>query len=67
MGDLFMIIVLLLTVLFFVSFALFIRRLIINSLGKANSSSDLEGKMDRLIEQKEQLLLLLKEKNSVDQ
>ena len=62
MGDLFMIIVLLLTVLFFVSFSLFIRRLIINSLGKANSSSDLEGKIDRLIEQNEQLLLLLKEK-----
>ena len=60
MESLYLIIVILLIVLFFISFALFIRRLIINSSIKANNLSDLEEKMDRLIEQNEQLLLLLK-------
>ena len=58
---LFPVIVLLLVILFFISFALFIRRLLINSAVKANNSSDLGEKMDKLIEQNEQLLLLLKE------
>lgn len=62
MESLYLIIVIFLIVLFFLSFTLFIRRLIINSLVNANNSSDLEDKMDRLIEQNEQLLLLLKEK-----
>ncbi|WP_336046298.1 DUF4083 family protein [Solibacillus ferritrahens] len=44
-----------------ISFALFIRRLLINSAVKANNSNDLGEKMDKLIEQNEQLLLLLKE------
>ena len=57
-----MIIILFLIILFFISFALFVRRLIINSSVKVNNSSDLEEKMDRLIEQNEQLLLLLKDK-----
>lgn len=61
MEVLFLIIVILLIILFFISFALFIRRLIINSSVKANNSSDLGEKMDKLIEQNEQLLLLLKE------
>lgn len=56
------ILIVLFFVLFFISFFLFIRRLIINSSVKANSLSDLEGKMDRLIEQNDQLFLLLKEK-----
>lgn len=56
------IIFLLLIILFFISFVLFIKRLIINSLVKANNSSGLVRKIDRLIEQNEQLLLLLKEK-----
>ncbi len=60
MESLYLIIVILLIVLFFISFALFIRRLIINSSIKANNLSDLEEKMDRLIEQNEKLLLLLK-------
>ncbi|WP_409368489.1 DUF4083 family protein [Lysinibacillus sp. 38-6] len=63
MESLYSIIVILLIVLFFISFALFIRRLIINSSVKANNLSDLEKKMDRLIEQNDQLFLLLKEKN----
>lgn len=63
MESLYSIIVILLIVLFFISFALFIRRLIINSSVKANNLSDLEEKMDRLIEQNDQLFLLLKEKN----
>ena len=58
---LFPVIVLLLVILFFISFALFIRRLLINSSVKANNSNDLGKKMDKLIEQNEQLLLLLKE------
>ncbi len=62
MESLYLIIVIFLIVLFFLSFTLFIRRLIINSIVNANNSSDLEDKMDRLIEQNEQLLLLLKEK-----
>ena len=62
MESLYPIIVIFLIVLFFISFALFIRRIIINSSVKANHSSNLEEKMDRLIEQNEQLLLLLKEK-----
>ena len=56
------IVIVLLLVLFFISFALFIRRLIINSLVKANHLSDLERKMDQLIEQNDQLILLLKQK-----
>lgn len=63
MESLYSIIVILLIVLFFISFALFFRRLIINSSVKANNLSDLEEKMDRLIEQNDQLFLLLKEKN----
>jgi len=63
MESLYSIIVILLIVLFFISFALFIRRSIINSSVKANNLSDLEEKMDRLIEQNDQLFLLLKEKN----
>jgi len=63
MESLYSIIVIFLIVLFFISFALFIRRLIINSSVKANNLSDLEEKMDRLIEQNDQLFLLLKEKN----
>ena len=62
MNSLFILIVMLLIVLFFISFALFIRRLIIDSSVKANNSRNLEEKIDRLIEQNEQLLLLLKEK-----
>lgn len=58
---LFPVIVLLLVILFFISFVLFIRRLLINSTVKANNSKDLNEKMDKLIEQNEQLLLLLKE------
>ena len=58
---LFPVIVLLLVILFFISFALFIRRLLINSAVKANNSSDLSEKMDKLIEQNELILLLLKE------
>ena len=58
---LFPVIVLLLVILFFISFVLFIRRLLINSAVKANNSKDLNEKMDKLIEQNEQLLLLLKE------
>lgn len=63
MESLYSIIVILLIVLFFISFALFIRRLIINSSVKANNLSDLEEKMDTVIEQNDQLFLLLKEKN----
>lgn len=62
MSNLFMITVILLISLFFISFALFIRRLIINSSVKSNSYNDLEKKLDKLIEQNEQLILLLKEK-----
>lgn len=62
MSNLFMITVILLIFLFFISFALFIRRLIINSSVKSNSYNDLEKKLDKLIEQNEQLILLLKEK-----
>ena len=61
MENLFLLIVMLLIILFFISLALFIRRLIINSSIKANNSRDLGEKMDKLIEQNEQLLLLLKE------
>lgn len=61
MESLFPISVMFLIILFFISFALFIRRLIINSSVKANNSSDLGEKIDKLIEQNEQLLLLLKE------
>lgn len=61
METFFPIIVMLLIISFFISFALFIRRLIINSSVKANNSSDLGKKIDKLIEQNEQLLLLLKE------
>ncbi|MEK3765898.1 DUF4083 family protein [Solibacillus sp. FSL K6-4121] len=61
MEIIFLVIVLLLIILFFISFTLFIRRLIINSAVKANNSNDLGEKMDKLIEQNEQLLLLLKE------
>ena len=63
MGDLFLIIVLLLVGLFFISSALFIRRLLLNSSFKANNSNDLGAKIDKVIEQNKQLLLLLKEKN----
>ena len=63
MERLYPIIVIILMVLFFISFALFIRRLIINSSAKANNLSDLGEKMDRIIEQNNQLFLLLKEKN----
>lgn len=62
MSNFFMITVILLISLFFISFALFIRRLIINSSVKSNSYNDLEEKLDNLIEQNEQLILLLKEK-----
>ena len=61
MEIIFLVIVLFLIILFFISFTLFIRRLIINSVVKANNSNDLGKKMDKLIEQNEQLLLLLKE------
>lgn len=60
MGDLFMIIIKLLILLFFISFALFTRRLLINASVKSNKSNELENKLDKLIEQNEQLLLLLK-------
>ena len=62
MEVLFQIILILLIILFFISFTLFIKRLIINSSVKANNSRDLEEKMDKLIEQNEQLLLLIKER-----
>ena len=60
MGDLFSIIIMLLILLFFISFALFTRRLLINASVKSNRSNELENKINRLIEQNEQLLLLLK-------
>lgn len=53
MSNFFMITVILLISLFFISFALFIRRLIINSSVKSNSYNDLEEKLDNLIEQNE--------------
>ena len=59
---LFIIIVLLLIILFFISFALFIRRLIINSSVRSGNSNNLEEKLDKLIDQNNQLLLLLKDK-----
>lgn len=63
MEGLFLIIIVLFLVgLFFISFALFIRRLMINS--SVNNSNDLGEKIDKLIKQNEQILLLLKEKNS---
>lgn len=61
MEGLFLIIIVFFLVgLFFISFALFIRRLMINS--SVNNSNDLGGKIDKLIKQNEQILLLLKEK-----
>ena len=55
MGDLFSIIIMLLILLFFISFALFTRRLLINASVKSNRSNELENKINRLIEQNEQL------------
>ena len=62
MDILLTIVFLLLIILFVISFVLFIKRLIINSLVEANNSTGLARKVDRLIEQNEQILLLLKEK-----
>lgn len=63
MESFYPIIIMTLIVLFFISFALFIRRLLINSSVKAKNLSHLEKKVDRLIEQNDQLFSLLKEKN----
>lgn len=43
-------IVVLLILLFFISFMLFIRRTLINSGTKANQSANMEEKLDRIIE-----------------
>lgn len=63
MEGLIVIVVILLIVLFCISFVLFVRRLVANSSVNANNSNDLSKKIDKLIEQNEQLLLLLKEKD----
>ena len=43
-------IAILLIILFFISFMLFVRRTILNSGTKANSSVNMEEKLDRIIE-----------------
>ncbi|WP_274310393.1 DUF4083 family protein [Solibacillus daqui] len=51
-----------LIILFFISFTLFIRRLLINSSVKSNNANKIGNKLDMLIEQNEKIISLLKEK-----
>lgn len=51
-----------LIILFFISFTSFIRRLLINSSTSSKNANDNGNKLDRLIEQNEKIISLLKEK-----
>lgn len=53
---------LLLAILFMISFALFVRRLLINSSIKSKGTSDIATKLDKIIEQNEKIISLNKEK-----
>jgi len=61
-STIFTIIVIGLIILFFISLTLFIRRLLINSSVRSNESIEFGKKLDKIIEQNEEVISLLKEK-----
>lgn len=62
MGTILTIIVIGLIILFVISLTLFIRRLLINALVRSKEYSEFEKKLDKIIEQNEKVISLLKEK-----
>lgn len=62
LGGILIIIVIGLIILLVISFVFFISRLLINTSEKSNQSNELENKIDKLIEQNEKIISLLKER-----
>lgn len=67
MDILYLLIVFALIILFFISFTLFIRKQLINSSQKnQHSTQNIEAKLDKIIQQNEELLTLYKNKNNAE-
>ncbi|MFC4559279.1 DUF4083 family protein [Virgibacillus kekensis] len=58
----YLVIVFALILLFIISFIFFVRRLLINSSTQGNEAEEIEKKLDRIIEQNDRIISLLKDK-----